>query len=317
MDIKPLAPLPMLRLAATLRSNRYSLTNILLGSTFLIFGCTAQKTDDPHASHSSGAGDTLDSSNDDPRFPAAGVQSHARLQASPRHAEYVSVPTGRNESIEAFVVFPERKTGAPVVLVVHEIYGLTTWIKGVADQLAAEGFIAIAPNLVSLKKLKGNPDSVENQEVFREAVSSLAPGDVKRYLTATAQYGLQLPGASSRLGIVGFCWGGSASFNFANTSGLHAAVVYYGPSPDSPAFYDSVSTPILGLYAENDARVNTTIPFADSALKAQDKTFQIFTYEGAGHGFLRQQGGMEGANLNATKEAWPATIAWFRRYLEE
>ncbi len=287
----------------------------------LISACTktnAEKND--HSDHDTLAAmiesDSTESKND-PRFPAGAQHAPLRLQTSPRHAEYVKIGVGNRDSLNAFVVYPERKTGAPVVIVIHEIFGLTTWVKGVADQLAAEGFIAIAPDMVTLKRLSGSPDSMENQEKFRKAVSDLSVKEVRKYLDASVKYGLSLPAASSKFGVVGFCWGGSMAFNYSTTKNLGAAVVYYGASPDSPAFYDSVSAPVLGLYAGNDARVNTTIPFADSAMKAERKTYETYVYDGSGHGFLRQQFGADGANFKATKEAWPATIAWFRRYLEE
>ena len=126
---------------------------------------------------------------------------------------------------------------------------------------------------------------------------------------------MNLPSAVRKYGIVGYCWGGGVSFAHAVRSAtLGASVVYYCTSPDSTAL-KSVKAPVLGLYGGNDARVNATIPRADSVLKAMGKMYEPHIYEGAGHGFLRQQSGQNGANLTATQQAWPATIAWFRRYL--
>ena len=100
-----------------------------------------------------------------------------------------------------------------------------------------------------------------------------------------------------------------------HAANLGASVVYYGVSPKTSDL-PSVRAPVLGLYAGSDARVDATIPPADSALKALGRTYVYNVYPGAGHGFLRQQTGMDGANMNATKAAWPATIAWFKKYLE-
>jgi carboxymethylenebutenolidase len=238
----------------------------------------------------------------------------ARLSSSPRHAEWAVIRTGGGDSVRAWVVYPERSSKAPVVLVVHEIFGLSSWIRSVADQLAADGFIAIAPDLLTMKNLPDGPDSVV-APLARGVIGSLDPAWVQRQLDAVAQYGMSLPAAEKKYGIVGFCWGGGTSFAHAvHAPGLGASVVYYGTSPKT-ADLESVRAPVLGLYGGSDARVDATIPPADSALKALGRTYVYSIYPGAGHGFLRQQTGMDGANMAATRAAWPATVAWFKKYL--
>jgi carboxymethylenebutenolidase len=225
------------------------------------------------------------------------------------------IRTGDGDSIRTWVVYPERSTKAPVVVVVHEIFGLSSWIRGVADQLAADGFIAIAPDLLTMKNLPDGPDSVL-APLAQAAIRTLDQAWVQKQLDAVAQYGMSLPAAEKRYGIVGFCWGGSVSFAHAvHSPSLGASVVYYGASPKT-ADLGSVRAPVLGLYGGNDTRVNPTIPPADSALRALGRTYVNTIYPGAGHGFLRQQTGMDGANMAATRAAWPATIAWFKKYLE-
>jgi carboxymethylenebutenolidase len=224
------------------------------------------------------------------------------------------IRTGDGDSVRAWIVYPERTTKAPVVLVVHEIFGLSSWVRGVADQLAADGFIAIAPDLLTMKNLPSGPDSVV-APLAQAAIRTLDPASVQRQLDAVAQYGMSLPAAEKKYGIVGFCWGGGTSFAHAvHSPSLGASVVYYGVSP-STADLASVRAPVLGLYGGNDNRVNATIAPADSALRALGRTYTYNIYPGAGHGFLRQQTGMDGANLAAARAAWPATIAWFRKYL--
>lgn len=246
-------------------------------------------------------------------LPPDAAAAPARLVASPRHGEWVTIRTGPADSVRAWVVYPERSTKAPVVIVVQEIYGLSTWIRSVADQLAADGFIAIAPDLLTMKVPHG-PDSVL-AAVGPAATRSLNTADVQRQLSAVAQYGMSLPAAQQKYGIMGFCWGGGTSFvHAAHSSTLGASVVYYGPNPQPPTI-NSVRAPVLGLYGSDDNRVNSTIPAADSALRARGQTYVYNIYEGAGHGFLRQQSGQNGANLAAAQKAWPATIAWFRKYL--
>jgi carboxymethylenebutenolidase len=226
----------------------------------------------------------------------------------------VTVRSGDGDSIRAWVVYPERSTKAPVVLVVHEIFGLSSWVRAVADQLAADGFIAVAPDLLTMKNLPDGPDSVV-APLAQAAIRTLDPASVQRQLDAVARYGMSLPAAEKKYGIVGFCWGGGISFAHAvHSPGLGASVVYYGVSPPTNDL-SSVRAPVLGLYAGSDARVDATIPAADSALRKLGRTYSPNIYPGAGHGFLRQQTGMDGANMAATRAAWPATISWFRKYL--
>jgi len=239
----------------------------------------------------------------------------ARLNSSPRHGEWVMISLSPTDSLRAWVVYPERKTKAPVVVVVHEIFGLSPWIRGVTDQLAADGFIAIAPDFLTMKNLPRVSDSVATQDAV-SAIRTVDPEEVQREIDAAARYAMALPAAQPRYGIVGFCWGGGVSFAHATHSpSLGASVVYYGVSPKTEAL-SAVHAPVLGLYGGSDARVDATIPPADSALRSMGKTYSHSVFDGAGHGFLRQQTGMNGANMTATQQAWPATIAWFRRYLD-
>lgn len=239
----------------------------------------------------------------------------ARLNSSPRHGEWVMISLSPTDSLRAWVVYPERKTKAPVVVVVHEIFGLTPWIRGVTDQLAADGFIAIAPDFLTMKNLTRVSDSVATQDAV-SAIRTVDADEVQREIDAAARYAMALPAAQQRYGVVGFCWGGGVSFAHATHSpSLGASVVYYGVSPKTEAL-SMVRAPVLGLYGGSDARVDATIPPADSALRSMGKTYSHSVFDGAGHGFLRQQTGMNGANMTATQQAWPATVAWFRRYLD-
>lgn len=252
---------------------------------------------DEHAGHAPGA-----------------MDAPAQLTSSPRHGEWVTVSTGPGDSVRAWVVYPERTTKAPVVIVVHEVFGLSPWIRSVADQLAADGFVAVAPDFLTIKDVPGSPENPDGQAA-RAAIQTLNMDDVHRQISAVAQYAMRLPAAAPRYGIVGFCWGGAVSFEHAvRAPSLGASVVYYGTSPQ-PARLASIHAPVLGLYGSDDARVNATVPGADSAMKALGKTYRPIFYEGAGHGFLRQQDGREGKNLAAARAAWPETISWFRTHL--
>ena len=200
-----------------------------------------------------------------PPLPAGATDAEARIKASPRHAEWATIKTSPTDSVVAWVVYPERRDKAPVVVVIHEIFGLSTWVRGIADQLAADGFIAIAPDLLTMKRA-GNLTSEWARDSATAAIRTLKPEDVQRDLSAVANYGMKLPAASQKYGVVGYCWGGSASFAHAVASAdVDAAVVYYGTSP-ATQLLQSIKAPVLGLYGGNDARVNATIAPADSAI---------------------------------------------------
>jgi carboxymethylenebutenolidase len=252
----------------------------------------------------------------DQSIPAGAVDVASRLARSPRHGEWVMIRTGPSDSVKVWVVYPERATKAPVVVVVHEVYGLSTWVRGVADQLAADGFIAIAPDLLTSKVAPAPGSDTLTQAAASAAIRTLQTADVQRQLAAVGQYGMSLPAAERRYGIVGFCWGGSTSFMQAvsSPSGLGASAVYYGTSP-ADSLLPRVKIPVIGLYGGDDARVDATVPPAVEAMRALGKTFEPHTFAGAGHGFLRQQDGKDGANLSASRQAWPLTLAFFRTYL--
>ena len=244
------------------------------------------------------------------------AEAAARLQSSPRHAEWAMIATapGSKDSIAAWVVYPEVKRNAPVVVVIHEIFGLSGWVRGVADQLAADGYIAIAPDLLSVERGGATTDSLA-WDTARNLIRNVTPEKMNAMVAAVGRYGMALPAAAKMYGVVGYCWGGTASFNHAvfNAPGMKAAVVYYGSSPTA-AEIAKVKVPVLGLYGENDQRVNATIPMADSTMRAIKGTFVSKVYPGAGHGFLRAQD--QTANRAASLEAWPETIGWFKKYLK-
>ena len=239
----------------------------------------------------------------------------AVLASSPRRGEWAMIPAGAGDSLRAWVVYPEGAERAPVVLVVHEIFGVSNWIRSVADQLAAEGFIAIAPDLLTGKGIPDNAAGEPEPAAATAAIRTLPADEVDRRLQATARWGMARPNAADRFGLVGFCWGGSTVFTqAARDAEADAVVVYYGGSPAATVLRE-VGAPVLGLYGANDARVNATIAPADSAMKAFGKVYETRIYEGAGHGFLRQQNAPGTPNHLAAEKAWPETIAWFRRYL--
>ena len=216
------------------------------------------------------------------------------LDKSPRHQEWVKIPNG-NRTIEAFVVYPEVSAKAPVLVMIHEIFGLSAWARSMADDLAAHGYIVIAPDLLSGAGPKGGgSSSFPDQDARVKAVSMLDPRQVMSDLNAAADYGIKLPAADGKLFVVGFCWGGGKSFQFATQRhDLTAAFVFYGAQPQNIA---AITAPVYGFYAGNDARITSTVPATTAAMQAAGKKYFPVVYKGAGHGFMRA--GEDPSNTN-------------------
>jgi carboxymethylenebutenolidase len=218
----------------------------------------------------------------------------ARLDASPRHHEYVTLKHDAR-SVQAFVVYPEVKEKAPVVILIHEIFGLSDWAKEMADELAGEGFIVIAPDLLSgFGPNGGGSSEFPSQDATVKAVSSLDPAGVLADLDAAADWAKHVPAGNGKIAVTGFCWGGGKSFAFAaHRKDLSAAFVFYGPGPSDVS---TVTAPVYGFYAGNDARIGATVPGTTDAMKAAGKFYEPVTYDGAGHGFMRA--GEDPSNTN-------------------
>jgi len=315
-------------------------------------------------------------------LPADDMGVLARLGSSKRKSEFVKVDVA-GMPMRTWVVYPDRRDKAPVVVVIQEIFGLSDWIRGVADQLAADGFIAVAPDLLAGHgKDGGDSSSLANQQEMTQATLTLPAAEIIAKLKAAREYGIKLPSANGKSGSVGFCFGGNQSFAFAvGEPTLNAAVVYYGTAPTDVAapargggggagrggpggpgaggappatggappaggapaagggpgpggagqgrgtgggapaapFVPSdrlanTKAPVMGLYGGADARVNASIPATEMKMKELGKTYEPHVFEGAAHGFLRAQSGNDGANMKATQQAWPLTIAWLKKY---
>jgi carboxymethylenebutenolidase len=229
-----------------------------------------------------------------------------RIAKSPRHSEWASIKhDGR--SLETLIVYPETKDKRPVVLVIHEIFGLSDWAQSLADQVAAAGYIAVAPDLLSGMAANGGRTKDFPSGGVMEAIGKLPPDQVTADLNAAADYGLKLPAANGKLFVVGFCWGGGQSFRFAtNRRDLAAAFVFYGPPPPKEDMA-RIQAPVYGFYAGNDSRINASLPDTIAAMKAAGKIFEPVTYEGAGHGFMRAgetPDDSNPANKTAREQAW-------------
>jgi carboxymethylenebutenolidase len=223
----------------------------------------------------------------------------AKLEKSPRHQEWVKV-THDGREVSCFIVYPETKERATAVVLIHEIFGMTDWVRSMADQLAAAGYVVIAPDLLSGLNVK-------SQDAAMKAVSGLPPEQVTGDLNAAADFVAKLPATNRKVVVAGFCWGGGQAFQFAtDNQNLKAAFVFYGPGPQSADAVKRIQCPVYGFYAGNDARVNTTLPKTKELMLSAGKSFDPVTYDDAGHGFMRagEAPDANAANKKAHEQAW-------------
>lgn len=219
---------------------------------------------------------------------AADAQDWAKekLEKSSRHLEWVDVKR-EDRKIKCFVAYPEIKEKAPVILVIHEIFGLSDWVREVCDELAKNGFIAIAPDLLSGKPGEETAKYPSVDEV-RKAVSALPREQLSADMAAVLDYGTHLPSANGKSAATGFCWGGSQVWLAMTTlKGLKAGFVFYGTPNSSLENLDKIEAPVYGFYGENDNRVTSTVNDTIAKMKAASKAFEPKIYKDAGHGFMR------------------------------
>src|SRR6267143_2993883 len=223
------------------------------------------------------------------------------------HAECVKYLSGK-DTITGYLAYPERKDPAPGVVVIHEIFGMSDFIRQTTEQLARDGFLAVAPDLLSRRG--GTPASTDDA---RKLIAGLSPDTVTLDLDATVAYLRTLKAARrDRIGVIGFCWGGGQSFRYAtNNPALGAFVVSYGPGAEAAAIA-RIRARGLGVYAENDARIDAGLADVAAAVKQYAKDYHYTVYPGVGHGFLRSREKPEVAD-----SAWRAVIRFLRESLKQ
>ncbi len=228
------------------------------------------------------------------------------------HGEWVKyAKAGTRDTIRAYVAYPERKDKAPAVIVIHEVFGLTDWEPTVVDRLAKNGFVAVVPDLLSSKHGRSPADAGAG----RKLIAELEPDRITADLDATyAWLGRQPAVAGDRIGVIGFCWGGGETFRYAtNNPKLRAAVVCYGPTPEGGL--ERIAAPVLGVYGEDDARINQALPETGARMKKLGKSFDPKLYPGTGHGFLKP--GRKGNDGAQPDRAWSDIVSFYRRHLEK
>ncbi len=304
----------------------------------LITACHKAPPADEHIAHMSTADltaprPTAEGTQGTAGVPASASTAQARLAASPRHGEWVKVAwePGSSDSLMAWIVYPSTsRAKSPVVVVVHEIFGLQTWVRGVADQVAADGFIAIAPDLNS--RVRGGPSTEElSGDSARKLIQGVSSTERNKGIAAVAKYAMSQPSAAQKYAVIGYCWGGSTVWMHAVNGGINGfsgGVAYYGtpymngPQPNADSLA-KVTKPVMLLNGSKDQRIAAAMPAIDSTMKALKKDYAGTNYDGAVHGFLRAQDdpkqtrdeAEEKANLAAAKDAWPKTVSFLKKNL--
>lgn len=237
-----------------------------------------------------------------------------QLENSPRHHEWVTIESN-DRMLHTFVAYPEVSENAPVVLVIHENRGLNDWARSFADQLAAKGFIAVAPDLIS-NTVDGfeKTSDFETSDDARSAIYALQPDFVTRDLMNVLSYAKSIDAGTGQVSVAGFCWGGSQSFRFATNTGdaIEAAFVFYGTGPRDAESYSSIEVPVYGFYGGADNRVNSTIEASEEAMNQFENTYEYEIYEGAGHAFMRRGDdpslNTDDANKMARNKSWDRLV---------
>ncbi len=235
-----------------------------------------------------------------------------QLENSPRHHEWVKIAS-KERNVHAFVAYPEVAKDAQAVVVIHENRGLTDWVRSFADQMAALGYLAIAPDLLSdFDENHEKTSTFENSDAARNAIYQLDADQVTNDLQQVVKYISKANGSNGQVSVVGFCWGGGQSFRFAtNSSQIKNAFVFYGSGPMDAADIARIHAPVYGFYGENDQRVNATIEKSEALMKSNNKKYEYVIYPGAGHAYMRI-----GDDPEADQASKAATKASYERIKE-
>jgi carboxymethylenebutenolidase len=230
------------------------------------------------------------------------------LSESVRHHEWIDLKREDGSICKAFVVYPESKQPTKAVIVIHENRGLNDWARSFADKLAANGYLVIAPDLISntIEGIEKTTD-FENTDKAREAIYALNQDKVTYDLNSAFHHIKSDKASTGEVSVIGFCWGGSQSFRYAtNNPNLKEALVFYGTAPKEIDLFSNLETPVYGFYGGNDNRVNATIKSTDSLMKLNNKAYEYEIYDGAGHAFMRRgsQTDTDEANKNAHDQSW-------------
>ena len=243
-----------------------------------------------------------------PRYALAQTISFTDQRIKGRYVSYPS-PGGNSGTMRGYLVQPTGSGPFPTVLVIHENRGLNPYIEDVARRAATEGFLALAPD--GLFPVGGYPG---NDDEGRDLQSGLDQGKLRTDMVNSARYLKAHSLSSGKLGVTGFCWGGSTTNFLAATLGadMKAGAPYYGAAAETAAV-PAIKAPLLVHYAENDERINSLWPAYEAGLKTAGVEHEMHKYPGTQHGFHNNS--TPRYQEAAAKLSWDRTIAHFKKYL--
>jgi len=243
-----------------------------------------------------------------PRYAQAQTISFTDSRMKAQYVNYPS-PGGNSGQMRGYLVQPAGPGPFPAVLVIHENRGLNPYIEDVARRAAVEGFLALAPD--GLFPAGGYPG---NDDDGRTLQGNLDQGKLRTDMLNSATLLKAHKLSNGKLGVTGFCWGGSTVNSLAVTLGteLHAGVPFYGAAAET-AGVPKIKAPLLIQYAESDARINSMWPAFEAALKTTGVQHQMHMYPGTQHGFHNNS--TPRYNEAAAKLSWERTIAFFKKHL--
>ena len=240
------------------------------------------------------------------------AQESRQFSEIPVHREWVDMERDNGSVLKALVAYPESREVAKAVIIIHENLGLNEWIVTFSGKLAAQGFMTIAPDLISnsIEGIEKTTD-FENADKAREAIMALDQLQITKDLNLIYNYVKNDPLVNGNISVVGFGWGGSQGFIFAaQNQDLESVMVYYGTAPKDLTILKNIKGPVYGFYGAADTRVNGTIPDTERTMKEYGNLYSFDIYEGAGHAFM-SRGAQEayGPNTMAYEKSWKKLIA--------
>jgi carboxymethylenebutenolidase len=243
-----------------------------------------------------------------PRYAAAQTISFTDKRIKAQYVNYPS-PGGNSGQMRGYLVQPAGQGPFPAVLVIHENRGLNPYVEDVARRAAVDGFLALAPD--GLFPVGGYPG---NDDDGRKLQAELDQAKLRTDMLNSARFVKAHALSSGKLGVTGFCWGGSATNYLATALGadMHAGVPFYGAAADT-ASVPKIKAPLLVQLAENDERINAMWPAFESALKAAGVPHEMHMYPGTQHGFHNNS--TPRYQEPSAKLAWERTIAFFKQHL--
>ena len=248
-----------------------------------------------------------------PDLPADFYTAKATVARSKLRKEFVDIPVG-DVKVHTWIEYPAVAGKVGTVIVMQHGAGMDDWVRGVADQLAQSGFLAVAPDVWSgTGPGGGGLDSFQFVDDAMKASAKVTSDETMRRFEAARDYALKLPQANGKTASLGFCAGGGNSFRFAGeVPELNGAVVFYGAPPEDSVM-EKIHSPVIGFYGENDVRVTGAVEPTVAKMRKLGKTYEPHIYPKTTHSFVLFQ--EVGGNPAAIKDAWPRAIAFLKKQL--